>query len=58
VVTPLEKAEPRPPELSGLSLRDFSGPHFSKPEPELGEKEIENLEYCSNFTQLKLHDCV
>jgi len=30
--------------LSGLSLRDFSGPHFSKPELELGEKEIENPE--------------
>jgi len=44
--------------LSGLSLRDFSGPHFSKPELELGEKEIENPEnyegkvqtlHCSSF---------
>ena len=46
-----------------MSLRDFSGPHFSKPEPELGEKETclfsaENLEDCSNFTQLKFHHCV
>jgi len=36
--------ESRPSELSGLSLRDFSGPHFSKPEPELGEKQIVNPE--------------
>jgi len=49
---------PKPPVLLGLSLRDSSGPHFSKPEPELGEKEIENLDKCSNFTQLKLHHCV
>ena len=30
----LPKLWTRPPVLSGPSLRDFSVPHFSKPEPE------------------------
>jgi len=44
-----------------MSLRDFSGPHFSKPEPELRENEIKIYKTESGkvqTSQLKLHHCV